>query len=67
MPIMNGLDAARRIAPRTVIVMFTLHSSPQLMHSAKSAGIKGVLSKSENSLDNLIDSLKIYLSPEPIT
>lgn len=70
MPIMNGLDAARRIAlvaPRTVMVMFTLHSSPQLMNSAKSAGIKGVLSKSENSLDNLIDSLNIYLSPEPIS
>jgi two-component system, NarL family, nitrate/nitrite response regulator NarL len=68
MPVMNGLDAARRIAtvsPRTIMVMFTMHDSPQLLKSAKSLGIKGVLCKSDGSLDHLIDSLKIYLRPEP--
>lgn len=68
MPVMNGLDAARRIAtvaPRTVMVMFTVHNSPQLLRTAKSAGIKGVVCKSEGGLDHLIDSLRVYLDPNP--
>ena len=42
MPVMNGLDAARRIkaiAPHTHIVMFTLHNYPQLVDEARKAGI----------------------------
>jgi DNA-binding NarL/FixJ family response regulator len=68
MPIMNGLDAARRIAtvaPRTVMVMYTLHNSPQLLKTAKSAGIKGVVCKSEGGLDHLINSLRGYPEPNP--
>ena len=68
MPVMNGLDAARRIAsvsPRTVMVMFTMHKSSQLMKSANSAGIKAVLCKSDGDLDYLIDSIRVYLDPNP--
>lgn len=48
MPVMNGLDAARAIkviAPDTHILMFTLHTYPQLMDEARKAGIANVLSK----------------------
>jgi DNA-binding NarL/FixJ family response regulator len=48
MPVMNGLDAARAIkaiAPATHILMFTLHTYPQLMDEARKAGIANVLSK----------------------
>ena len=68
MPVMNGLDAARRIAslsPHTIMVMFTMHKSLQLLKSARSAGIKAVLCKSEGDLDHLIDSLRGYLDPDP--
>lgn len=66
MPIMNGLDAARRIAtvsPHTIMVMFTMHKSIQLLSTARSAGIKAVLCKSDGDLDHLVDSIRIYLEP----
>ncbi len=69
MPVMNGLDAARRIAsvsPHTVMVMFTMHKSSQLLKSAKSVGIKAVLCKSDGDFDHLIDSLRGYLNPNPL-
>ncbi len=48
MPVMNGLDAARKIAsiaPKTAIVLFTVHASEFLKHDAQRAGIKAVISK----------------------
>lgn len=48
MPVMNGLDAARAIksiAPRTHILMFTLHAYPQLLDEARKVGVATVLSK----------------------
>jgi DNA-binding NarL/FixJ family response regulator len=60
MPVMNGLDAARQIttiAPETPIVMFTMHSSDQLLRDAKAAGIKEVFSKSDGVADHLLASL----------
>ncbi|MGH9551636.1 MAG: response regulator transcription factor, partial [Terriglobales bacterium] len=50
MPLMNGLEAARpikAIAPRTHILMFTLHTYPQLLDEARKAGIAHVVSKSD--------------------
>src|ERR1700730_4427508 len=50
MPVMNGLEAAREIseiAPQVHILLFTLHSSPQLLEDARDAGVDDVLSKSE--------------------
>ena len=57
MPIMDGLEAARRIArfaPQTTIVMFTLHNSRQVAQYAKNAGIAHVLSKMEGGTDGLL-------------
>ncbi len=59
MPVMNGLDAARRIAssaPSTAMVMLTINNSRQLRQDARAAGIKAVLSKSD--ADHLLVSLR---------
>ena len=57
MPVMNGLDAARRIAvvsPKVVIVLFTGHASEQLETEAKKVGVRAVIRKDGNaSLDQL--------------
>ena len=61
MPIMNGLDAARQIrllAPETGMVMFTMHSSPQLLQQARAAGIRDVVSKSDLLSEHLLSALK---------
>ena len=47
MPVMNGLEAARKIAsiaPQTAMVLFTLHAGQHLVNEAHSAGIKDVVS-----------------------
>jgi DNA-binding NarL/FixJ family response regulator len=51
MPVMDGLQAARKmavIAPKIPTVMLTMHASPQLSAEASQAGIQSVLSKSES-------------------
>ncbi len=61
MPIMNGLEAARQItsiAPNTAMVMFTMHNCEQVSKDAKAAGIRDVLSKSDEVPDHLLASLK---------
>ena len=61
MPIMNGLEAARRIsrfAPNTAMVMFTMYESEQLWRDAQAVGIKGLVSKSDGILDNLLPMLR---------
>jgi DNA-binding NarL/FixJ family response regulator len=48
MPVMGGLEAARRInlaSPHTIVVMFTMHYCAQLERDAHAAGIAHVLSK----------------------
>ena len=65
MPVMNGLDAARRIkaiAPRTHILMFTLHTYPQLLDEARKAGIANVVSKSDAAGPNLLRALRSLLA-----
>jgi DNA-binding NarL/FixJ family response regulator len=50
MPVMNGLEAARKIgsiAPRTAMVLFTMHSSDHLVKYAQEVGIRDVISKLE--------------------
>lgn len=50
MPVMNGLDAAKRISlrsPTAPILMVTMHSSPQLVEQAKKAGIRGMCPKAD--------------------
>ncbi len=68
MPVMNGLEAARRIAvlaPKTAMVMFTMHNSQQLRNQAEAAGIKGVVSKSDGLAEHLIVSLRNALRSLP--
>jgi DNA-binding NarL/FixJ family response regulator len=50
MPVMNGLEAARKIgsiAPNTAMVLFTTHSSDHLVKDAQEVGIRDVISKLE--------------------
>jgi DNA-binding NarL/FixJ family response regulator len=65
MPVMNGLDAARRIkaiAPSTHILMFTLHTYPQLLDEARKVGIANVVSKSDAAGPNLLRALRSLLA-----
>jgi DNA-binding NarL/FixJ family response regulator len=67
MPVMNGLDAARRIAqiaPQLPMLMFTLYSSEYLVTEARSAGIKDVFSKSDGVPDRLISAIQEILGSE---
>ncbi len=61
MPVMNGLEAAReitRIAPNVQMVMFTMHTTDQLLKDAQAAGIKAVISKSDTIGNHLLASLR---------
>ena len=49
MPVMNGFEAAREIrklAPKTKIVMFSMHDSERMVHEAKEAGADAYIVKS---------------------
>jgi len=50
MPVMNGLDAARKIrqfSPDTPILILTMHKSKQLMEEAQKIGVRGYVVKAE--------------------
>jgi two-component system nitrate/nitrite response regulator NarL len=50
MPVLNGLDAARRIRetlPSVPILMLSMHDGRQIIEEAKLAGAQGFLSKNE--------------------
>ena len=50
MPVMNGLDAARKIrqfCPDTPILILTMHKSKQLMEEAQKIGVRGYVVKAE--------------------
>jgi DNA-binding NarL/FixJ family response regulator len=52
MPVMNGLDAARKIrvfSPETPILILTMHKSRQLMEEARKIGVQGYIVKAEAS------------------
>jgi DNA-binding NarL/FixJ family response regulator len=64
MPVMNGLEAARRIAtisPHPVMLMFTMQYSGQLLKEAEAAGIKAVLSKTDVGINHLLESMRTAL------
>ncbi len=61
MPVMNGLEAARCIrdvAPRTAMLMFTMHTSSELLKAALEAGVTDVVSKSDRLSDHLSTALR---------
>jgi len=61
MPVMDGLEAARRIAvmaPQTAILMLTMHGSEPVQRDALANGVKAVLSKTEAVAQNLLAALK---------
>ena len=61
MPVMDGLQAARRmavIAPKVPTVMLTMYASDQLRTEASEVGVQSVISKSQStSLVETIDAL----------
>jgi len=68
MPVMDGLEAARRImqiAPDTALLMLTMHNSEQLRELANAAGIRDVLSKSDSVAEHLLTSLHRNLCQGP--
>jgi len=61
MPVMNGLEAARvisQVSPKTRMVMFTVHSSEQLVKEARASGITDVVSKCEILGEHLMVALR---------
>lgn len=61
MPVMNGLRATREIssfAPTVPIVMFSMYLSPHFTESARQAGARGVVSKSQpHQIINAVEAL----------
>ncbi|HKN17228.1 MAG TPA: response regulator transcription factor [Candidatus Sulfotelmatobacter sp.] len=65
MPVMNGLEAARRIrdlAPWTAMLMFTMHTSSELLKAALEAGVTDVVSKGDRLSDHLSTALHQILA-----
>jgi DNA-binding NarL/FixJ family response regulator len=61
MPIMNGIEAARRIAeiaPQCAILMFTMYASEQLATVAQAAGVWAVISKDVGGVSALVGAIK---------
>lgn len=61
MPVMNGMDAARAIkaiAPRVHILMYTLHTSPELIEEARKVGVADVLSKVDTGGSRVRDAVR---------
>jgi DNA-binding NarL/FixJ family response regulator len=61
MPVMNGLEAAKRIrmiTPDPYILLFTLQTYPQLVEDAQKAGINRVLSKSTGLSPTVVETLR---------
>lgn len=60
MPVMDGMRAAREInkmVPETRMIMFTLHASPEIEEEARNAGIRQVISKTQNGAQ-LLDAIE---------
>ena len=61
MPVMDGLEAARKIsniAPATAMVMFTMHPSRELLKVAQAVGVRDVVSKTDRLSDHLLLALR---------
>jgi two-component system, chemotaxis family, chemotaxis protein CheY len=61
MPVMDGLEAARKIsniAPGTAMVMFTMHPSRELLKVAQAVGVRDVVSKTDRLSEHLLLALR---------
>jgi DNA-binding NarL/FixJ family response regulator len=61
MPVMDGLEAARKIshiAPDTAMVMFTMHPSRELSKVAQAVGVRDVVSKTDQLSERLLVALR---------
>ena len=61
MPVMDGLEAARKIssiAPDTAMLMFTMHPSRELLKAAQAVGVRDVVSKTDQLSDHLLLALR---------
>ena len=73
MPIMNGLEAARRIMniqPQIPVILFSMHVSDDLYRHLKMDGIRGAVAKSDAARD-LTQAVEVVLRggtffPKPI-
>lgn len=64
MPVLSGLDAApflRRVLPETHLILFTVHSGPEVERLALAAGIEAVVSK-DRGASELIPRAQALLS-----
>jgi len=67
MPVINGLEAARRISqlvPGSAMLMFTMHANEHLARVADSVGIRRVISKADGA-ENLITAIADVLAADP--
>jgi DNA-binding NarL/FixJ family response regulator len=72
MPLLNGLDATRKIAmasPRTKVLILTMHESDQLSRKAIEAGAQGYMFKTDAASDlvtavNTLLSNKTFFTPK---
>lgn len=63
MPVMDGLQAARRmavIAPKIPTVMLTMYASDQLRTEASEVGVQSVISKSQSA--SLVETIEALLA-----
>lgn len=67
MPVMDGLEAARRIRkalPNTEVLVLSMHFSDQLTRQIVDAGIRGYIVKSDSGR-NLVDAVETLARHEP--
>lgn len=67
MPVMNGLEATRKIrklAPKTKILIFTMHDLPAVRDEVLQAGADGVLHKSTPA-DEVLEAVRALLESAP--
>ncbi|PYY10861.1 MAG: hypothetical protein DMG69_05350 [Acidobacteria bacterium] len=61
MPVMNGVEAARKIAtiaPQCSMLLFTMYASEQLAELAHAAGVRAVVSKDVGGMSALVDAIE---------
>jgi DNA-binding NarL/FixJ family response regulator len=66
MPVMDGLEAARQItgrSPGTLILMVTMHASPQLAQEARRVGIRGLCGKAD--IKCVVEGIEALLQDKP--